>query len=116
LKPWLADLWLFFDQAFFLDHKPPLSIFLLWAKTGGLQVLQPVDKSVVKLWKDSAEGRRCWLGAIVPGYGQSCKMPWGYTADLRGSSKKLSVLLAKPYTQRLAAFALAPKDCGPACG
>jgi hypothetical protein len=25
----------------------------------------PVDKSVVKLWKDSAEGRSYWLGAIA---------------------------------------------------
>jgi hypothetical protein len=116
LKPWLADLWLFFDQPFFPDHELWLSTFLLWAKTAGMQVCQPVDKSVVKLWKDLAEGRRYWLGAIVLGCGQSCKMPWGYTASGRGSSKKLSVLLAKPYTQRLAAFALAPKDCGPACG
>jgi hypothetical protein len=28
-------------------------------------VNKPVDKSVVKLWKDLAEGRSYWLGAIA---------------------------------------------------
>jgi hypothetical protein len=27
----------------------------------------PVDKSVIKLWKDRAEGRGYWLGAIASG-------------------------------------------------
>ena len=58
-------MWLFFDQAFLLDRQALLSTFLLLAKTSGIEVGQPVDKSVVKLWKDSAEGRGYWLGAIV---------------------------------------------------
>jgi hypothetical protein len=37
LKPWLAALWLFFDQAFLPDHEPPLSTFLLPVKTTGFK-------------------------------------------------------------------------------
>jgi hypothetical protein len=44
---------------------PTLSTFLMIAKTGRNESEQPVDKSVVKLWKDSAGGRSYWLGAIV---------------------------------------------------
>jgi hypothetical protein len=56
---------LFFDQAFLRSHEAALSTFLLEAKRRGICLDKPVDKSVVKLWKDSAEGRRYWLGAIV---------------------------------------------------
>ena len=31
LNPWLAEMWLFFDQVFLLDLKPALSTFLLGA-------------------------------------------------------------------------------------
>jgi len=34
-------------------------------KVSEIGVDKPVDKSVVKLWKDPAEGRGYWLGAIV---------------------------------------------------
>jgi len=34
-------------------------------KAGGISVDKPVDKSVIKLWKDPAEGRGYWLGAIA---------------------------------------------------
>jgi hypothetical protein len=65
LKPWLAELWLFFDQVFLRNFKAALSTFLFVMKVCGISVGKPVDKSVTKLWKDPAEGRGYWLGAIV---------------------------------------------------
>jgi hypothetical protein len=56
---------LFFDQAFFPVFKAALSTFFLARKVWRNAVNKPVDKSVIKLWKDSAEGRGYWLGAIV---------------------------------------------------
>jgi hypothetical protein len=65
LKPWLAEVWLFFDQVFLRSLQTALSTFLLEVKVRASGVDKPVDKSVTKLWKDSAEGRSYWLGAIV---------------------------------------------------
>jgi hypothetical protein len=48
-----------------------LSTFLLPTPTGLKVVAQPVDKSVVKLWKDSAKGRNYWRGAIASVTGRS---------------------------------------------
>jgi hypothetical protein len=64
-KPWLAEVWLFFDQAFLRSLQAALSTFLFGMKMHGIGVGKPVDKSVIKLWKDPAEGRGYWLGAIV---------------------------------------------------
>ena len=58
-------MWLFFDQAFLRSDETALSTFLLVSKTARKGVDKPVDKSVTKLWKDSAGGRSYWLGAIV---------------------------------------------------
>jgi len=57
--------WLFFEQAVLRNFKAALSTFLLAMKVCGISVDKPVDKSVIKLWKDSAEGRGYWLGAIA---------------------------------------------------
>ena len=38
---------------------------------------KPVDKSVVKLWKDSAKGRSYWLGAIGEGAVRFGNGAWG---------------------------------------
>ncbi|WP_225441870.1 MULTISPECIES: hypothetical protein [Pseudomonas] len=65
MNPWLAARWLFFDQALFLVFKAALSTFFLAYKERLNAVNKPVDKSVVKLWKDLAEGRSYWLGAIA---------------------------------------------------
>jgi hypothetical protein len=56
---------LFFDQALLRNLRGALSTFLLVMKVSEICVDKPVDKSVVKLWKDPAEGRGYWLGAIV---------------------------------------------------
>ncbi|PBJ19659.1 hypothetical protein BSF44_44920 [Pseudomonas sp. ACN8] len=64
-KPWLAEVRLFFDQVFLRSLQAALSTFLFGMKMHGNDVGKPVDKSVIKLWKDSAEGRGYWLGAIV---------------------------------------------------
>ena len=64
-KPRLAEVWLFFDQVFLLSLKVALSTFLFGVKIHGIGVGKPVDKSVIKLWKESAEGRGYWLGAIA---------------------------------------------------
>ena len=65
LKPWLAEVWLFFDHVFLRSLQAALSTFLFGMKVRGIGVDKPVDKSVIKLWKDPAEGRGYWLGAIV---------------------------------------------------
>ena len=64
-KPRLAEVWLFFDQLFLLSFQVALSTFLFGVKMHGIDVCKPVDKSVTKLWKDPAEGRGYWLGAIA---------------------------------------------------
>ena len=68
-------MWLFFDQVFLRDWGSALSTFLLAGKSVRNGGVMPVDKSVVKLWKESAEGRSYWLGAIAGLPGRSCKMP-----------------------------------------
>jgi hypothetical protein len=88
LKPWLAALRLFFDQAFLRSHKAALSTFLLEAKRRRIHLNGPVDKSVVKLWKDSAKGRRYWLGAIVGLTARSEKWPWATQQANWGQAKK----------------------------
>jgi hypothetical protein len=75
LNPWLVEIWLFFDQVFLLDLEPTLSTFLFGGTAVRIEVDKPVDKSVVKLWKESAEGRSYWLGAIVGLTARSCKLP-----------------------------------------
>ena len=65
LNPWLVEIWLFFDQVFLLSLQLALSTFLFGVKIHGIGVGKPVDKSVIKLWKESAEGRGYWLGAIA---------------------------------------------------
>ena len=65
LKPWLVEVWLFFEQVLLRNLKSTLSTFLFEMKAGGISVDKPVDKSVIKLWKDPAEGRGYWLGAIA---------------------------------------------------
>ena len=65
LNPCLAATWLFFDQVLLSVGEPLLSTFLLATKPSAKGRREPVDKSVVKLWKDFAEGRSDWLGAIA---------------------------------------------------
>jgi hypothetical protein len=108
--------WLFFDQVFLPDQEPALSTFLLLAKTASFKLIQPVDKSVTKLWKDSAEGRRYWLGAIVGLPGRSCKMPWATRWALQGQAKNFLSCSQSLVGSGSRCFGLAPKDCGPACG
>ena len=56
---------MFFDQVFLRSLQAALSTFMFGMKMHGIGVDKPVDKSVIKLWKDPAEGRGYWLGAIV---------------------------------------------------
>ena len=86
-KTWPARRWLFFDQAFLQELTPSLSTFF-WASTIRLfHVNKPVDKSVIKLWKDRAEGRNCWPRAITGVTGRSCKMPRPAQLPLQGQAK-----------------------------
>ena len=64
-KPWPAEVCSVFDQVFLRNLESALSTFLFEMKVGGISVDKPVDKSVIKLWKDSAEGRGYWLGATA---------------------------------------------------
>jgi hypothetical protein len=70
LNPWSVEWWLFFDQAVLRNFEAALSTFLFVMKVRRISVDKPVDKSVIKLWKDSAEGRGYWLGAIA---GLTCR-------------------------------------------
>ena len=70
LNPWPVEWWLFFDQAVLRNFEAALSTFLFVMKVRRISVDKPVDKSVIKLWKDSAEGRGYWLGAIA---GLTCR-------------------------------------------
>ena len=54
----------------------------------GIGVDKPVDKSVTKLWKDPAEGRGYWLGAIAGLTRQSWKWPWATQLAVEGQAKK----------------------------
>ena len=65
LKSWLVEVWLFFEQVLLRNFKAALSTFLFGTKVCGIGMGKPVDKSVTKLWKDPAEGRGYWLGAIA---------------------------------------------------
>ncbi len=56
---------MFFDQVFLRSLRAALSTFLFGAQVREIGVEKPVDKSVIKLWKDSAEGRGYWPGAIA---------------------------------------------------
>jgi hypothetical protein len=107
---------LFFDQQLFLDQNPSLSTFLLSPKTIKNHVHEPVDKSVTKLWKDCAEGRGYWLGAIVALTGQSCNLHWATPQVVEGQAKNFLNLARSPVGKGFTDFVLAPKDCGPACG
>ncbi|WP_256572555.1 MULTISPECIES: hypothetical protein [unclassified Pseudomonas] len=65
MNTWLSGLWSFFDQVFLVKREWLLST-LLWPLQWARKSLgKPVDKSVVKLWKDGAELRRYWLGATA---------------------------------------------------
>jgi hypothetical protein len=102
-------MWLFFDQAFLRGLERALSTFLLVTKTGRNRVELPVDKSVVKLWKDSAEGRSYWLGAIVGMTGQSCKMPWATHPAIQGQAKKFPICPQSLVHSGLQLFHLPPE-------
>ncbi|NUT73937.1 hypothetical protein HNO86_02650 [Pseudomonas sp. C1C7] len=65
LKPGLAAMWLFIDQSILAVFRSALSTLFLRAKVPPTGVGKPVDKSVIKLWKDRAEGRSYWLAAIA---------------------------------------------------
>ncbi|WP_256668847.1 hypothetical protein [Pseudomonas sp. C2B4] len=73
MNTWLAAMWLFFDQAFLPGFRQGLSTIFLRVKQLQLAVKKPVDKSVIKLWKDLAEGRGYWLAAIADLTGRSGK-------------------------------------------
>jgi hypothetical protein len=84
-------MWLFFDQVFLLNPESALSTFLLASKLARNVMGKAVDKSVVKLWKDSAEGRSYWLGAIVGLINLSCKMPWATPLVSEGQAKNFVI-------------------------
>ena len=68
-----------------------------------------MDKSVVKLWKDSAEGRSYWLGAIVGLTAQSCKLPWATQQTLQGQAKKFPICPQSLVDSGLQLFHLPPE-------
>ncbi|RZI20573.1 hypothetical protein EUX57_25585 [Pseudomonas orientalis] len=92
LNTWPADLWLFFDQGLFHDRPRVLSTCLKTQVYDRNRSVQPVDKSVIKLWKDRRRGRNDWPVAIVriPSSEIACIRPASW------SSKKLSANTCKP--------------------
>jgi len=67
--------------------------------------LQPVDKSVTKLWKDGRRGRNDWPGAIV----RIFPLCMGLHTPCPRSSKKLYKTACKPCKQRLEPFCTCPQ-------
>ena len=65
-----------------------LSTILLHSKAEQKGGYKPVDKSVIKLWKDAAEGRSYWLGATLGCTCQSCRMPGATRPAFEGQAKK----------------------------
>ena len=63
----------------------------------------PVDKSVIKLWKDSAEGRNCWPRAIMAMTGRSCEMLLPAQLIVQGQAKNF---LNRPQSLVWRGFAL----------
>ncbi|WP_178082626.1 MULTISPECIES: hypothetical protein [unclassified Pseudomonas] len=90
LNTWLSALWLFFEQCVFDGGQTCLSTFLWEDKTARMAVVNPVDKSVTKLWKDSAKGRNCWPRAIMAMTGRSCKMPCPAQLVVQGQAKNFA--------------------------
>ena len=80
-------MWLFFEQCVFVEGQACLSTFFIGYKKVQIVVVNPVDKSVIKLWKDSAEGRNCWPRAIMGMTGRSCKMPCPAQLVVQGQEK-----------------------------
>ncbi len=68
-----------------------------------------MDKSVVKLWKDSAEGRGCWLGAIVAMTTRSCKLPWTTQRMPQGQEKNFQIYPQSLVDSGLQLFHLPPE-------
>ena len=85
--PWPARMWLFFDQAFLRERETSLSTFFWVPPQRPFHIDKPVDKSVVKLWKDCAKGRNYWPRAITVLAGRSCKMPCPAHLPLQGQAK-----------------------------
>ncbi|WP_419712273.1 hypothetical protein [Pseudomonas sp. NFX224] len=79
---------LFFDQVFLRGFRVGLSTFFWVTKVQRTALNKPVDKSVIKLWKDSAEGRGYWLAAIAGLTGRSGKLPWATQPVRQGQAKK----------------------------
>ncbi|MGE8068518.1 hypothetical protein [Pseudomonas sp. NPDC089569] len=90
MKPWLVALWLIFDQVFLAGLKVALSTLFLMMKAPRIHLYKPVDNSVVKLWKDSAEGRGYWLAAISGLTAWSRKWPGPAQQVDKGQAKKFS--------------------------
>ncbi|PNQ91368.1 hypothetical protein CCU68_16800 [Pseudomonas gingeri NCPPB 3146 = LMG 5327] len=63
LKSWLVACCMFFDQWFLRKSPRYLSTDLLLCNPCPKGVVQPVDNSVGKLWKDRREQRSYWPGA-----------------------------------------------------
>ncbi|WP_433767849.1 hypothetical protein [Pseudomonas putida] len=112
-KPGLAAMWSFFDQAFLLGLRQGLSTILLRVKRQQSGVNKPVDKSVIKLWKDSAEGRGYWLAAIACLTTRSRKSPWATRQGDEGQAKKFSNPAQSLVDSGLQLFHLPPETVDP---
>jgi hypothetical protein len=108
--------WLFFDQAFLRIREAALSTFLLAPKTARKGVDKPVDKSVIKLWKDPDKGRGYWLGAIVGLTARSSCLSFAAQQSNEGQVKKFQNPSQSLVDRGFQLFTLAPKDCGSTCG
>ncbi len=105
----LPEAWLFFDQAVLRRLKSLLSTFF-WARLPRRLLLdRPVDKSVTKLWKDSAKGRSYWPRAITASTDGSCKMPCPAHLPLQGQAKNFLFRPQSLVWRGFARFHLPPK-------
>jgi len=106
---WLSRVWWFFDQAFLRKRRTLLSTLFWEAPTPPFHVHKPVDKSVIKLWKDVADGRNYWPGAITALTGRSCRMPSPAHLPLQGQAKNFLFLAQSLVWRGFARFQLPPE-------
>ena len=68
-----------------------------------------MDKSVIKLWKDRAEGRNYWPRTITEVIAGSCKMPCPAHLPLQGQAKNFPFAPQSLVWRGFARFHLPPE-------
>lgn len=93
-----------------------MSTFLLSRQAVGEGLYKPVDKSVVKLWKELPGRRGYWSLAFYRLTVRSFFQAAAARTVGPGQGKNFACAHAGLVERGLEYLPVAPKDCGPACG